>query len=177
MLIQSFPICYFTICHFARRFRQLCLPNSFTHLSSLMSSSPPFCDIELFLPHISRTFYAILLTDYLGTFYDTLRHSIAFFAVLGSVMSSLWLHFALWPSRTFLLFLSLSLVFPMVLALSLTVYKPPVVAKSTLMFDFLSTRLNLVIPWEYYLFYLLLIIWALAGWFGHLLVIKITCRY
>ena len=65
----------------------------------------------------------------------------------------------------------------MVLALSLTVYKPPVVAKSTLMFDFLSTHLNLVIPWEYYLFYLLLIIWALAGWFGHLLVIKICCRY
>ena len=65
----------------------------------------------------------------------------------------------------------------MVLALSLTVYKPPVVVKSTLMFDFLSTRLNLVIPWEYYLFYLLLIIWALAGWFGYLLIIKICCRY
>ena len=54
-----------------------------------MSSFPPFCDIELFMPHISGTFYDILLTDYLGTFYDTLRHSIAFLVVLGSVMSSL----------------------------------------------------------------------------------------
>ena len=133
--------------------------------------------IELFMPHISGTFYAILLTDYLGTFYDTLQHSIAFLVVLGSVMSSSWLHFAPWPSRIFLLFLSLSIVFPMVLALSLIVYKPPVLAKSTLMFNFLSTHLNLVIPWEYYLFYLLLIIWALAGWFGHLLVIKICCHY
>ena len=41
------------------------------------------------MPHISETFYDILLTDYLGTFYDTLWHSIAFLVVLGSVMSSL----------------------------------------------------------------------------------------
>ena len=109
-----FHLCcrYFTSCHPFRLFRQLCLSNSFPSITlslstslaalgsyaypilshtfpSLMSSSPPFCNIELFLPHISGTFHAILLTDYLGTFYDTLRHSIAFPVVLGSVMSSL----------------------------------------------------------------------------------------